>query len=94
VLLALVLLGESIHLLQFLGITAIVAGVMFMYRQQRQNLRRCGHGPVALVAPLVASYLLVTLLLSFVFLKHEHIGPQLVAAVAVIVSGVVLLIVA
>jgi drug/metabolite transporter (DMT)-like permease len=30
-----------------------------------------GHGPVALVAPLVASYPLVTLLLSFVFLKHE-----------------------
>jgi drug/metabolite transporter (DMT)-like permease len=53
-----------------------------------------GHGPVAPVAPLVASYPLVTLLLSFVFLKHEHIGPQLVAAVAVIVSGVVLLIVA
>src|SRR5215472_1636506 len=53
-----------------------------------------GRGPVTLVAPLVASYPLVTLLLSFVFLKHEHIGPQLVAAVAVIVSGVVLLIVA
>ena len=182
VLLALSLLGESIHLLQFLGITAIVAGVMFMYHEQRQNLQRwsfwmlslplaaavirgavqpviklglehwpsptaavvigytissavlifaafvhdpklvrrfdrrgalwfaavglcnglavlslyaaLGHGPVALVAPLVASYPLVTLLLSFVFLKHEHIGPQLVAAVAVIVSGVVLLIVA
>jgi drug/metabolite transporter (DMT)-like permease len=182
VLLALSLLGESIHLLQFLGITAIVAGVMFMYRQQRQNLQRwslwilalplgaavvrgavqpiiklgmehwpspvaavvigytissavlisaafvhdpklvrrfdrrgalwfasvglcnglavlflyaaLGRGPVALVAPLVASYPLVTLLLSFVFLKHEHIGPQLVAAVAVVVGGVVLLIVA
>jgi drug/metabolite transporter (DMT)-like permease len=175
--LALSLLGESIHLLQLLGITAIVAGVMFMYREQQQNLQRwslwmlslplaaavirgavqpviklgserwpspfaavvigytissavlvfaafvhdpklvrrfdrrgavglcnglavlslyatLGHGPVAPVAPLVASYPLVTLLLSFVFLKHEHIGPQLVAAVAVIVSGVVLLIVA
>jgi drug/metabolite transporter (DMT)-like permease len=163
VLLALALLGESIHLLQFLGITAIVAGVMFMYREQQQNLQRwspwmlslplaaavirgavqpviklglehwpsptaavvigytvssavlivaafvhdpklvrrfdrrgalwfaavglcnglsvlslyaaLGRGPVALVAPLVASYPLVTLLLSFVFLKHEHIGP-------------------
>jgi drug/metabolite transporter (DMT)-like permease len=53
-----------------------------------------GRGPVALVAPLVASYPLVTLLLSFVFLKHEHIGPQLVVAVAVIVGGVVLLIIA
>src|SRR5215471_19839170 len=40
VLLALALLGESIHLLQFLGITAIVVGVMFMYREQRQNLQR------------------------------------------------------
>jgi len=180
VLLALALLGESIHHLQFLGITAIVAGVMFMYRERRQNLQRwtpwmlslplaaavirgavqpviklglehwpsptavigytvssavlifaafvhdpklvrrfdrrgalwfaavglcnglsvlslyaaLGRGPVALVAPLVASYPLVTLLLSFVFLKHEHIGPQLVAPVAVIVSGVVLLIIA
>jgi drug/metabolite transporter (DMT)-like permease len=53
-----------------------------------------GRGPVALVAPLVASYPLITLVLSFVFLKHEHIGPQLVAAVAVIVGGVVLLIIA
>ena len=181
-LLALALLGESIHFLQFLGITAIVAGVMFMYREQRQNLQRwspwmlslplaaaairgavqpviklglghwpspiaavvigytissavlifaafvrnrkpvrrfdprgvlwfaavglcnglavlslyaaLGRGPVTLVAPLVASYPLVTLLLSFVFLKHEHVGPQLVAAVAVIVGGVVLLIIA
>jgi drug/metabolite transporter (DMT)-like permease len=182
VLLALVLLGEPIHLLQFLGITGIVSGVMFMYRQQRQNVLRwspwmlslplaaavirgavqpviklglerwpspvaavvigytissavlifaafihgprlvhrfdrrgalwfasvglcnglavlflfaaLGRGPVALVAPLVASYPLVTLLLSFVFLKHEHIGPQLVAAVGVVVGGVVLLIIA
>jgi drug/metabolite transporter (DMT)-like permease len=181
VLLALALLGESIHVLQFVGITAIVAGVMFMYRERRQNLhwspwmlslplaaavirgavqpviklglerwpspiaavvvgytissavlifaafvhdpkfvrrfdRRgarwfaavglcnglsvfslyaaLGRGPVALVAPLVASYPLVTLLLTFVFLKHEHIGPQLVAAVAVIVGGIVLLIIA
>ena len=34
------------------------------------------------------------LLLSFVFLKHDHVGPQLVAAVAVVVGGVVLLIIA
>ena len=182
VLLALALLGESIHVLQFLGMTAIVAGVMFMYRERRQNLQHwsawmlllplaaaiirgavqpviklglkhwpsptaavvigytvssavlifiafihdpklvrrldrrgalwfaavglcnglsvlslyaaLGRGPVALVAPLVASYPLVTLLLTFVFLKHEQIGPQLVAAVAVIVCGVVLLIIA
>jgi len=53
-----------------------------------------GRGPVTLIAPLVASYPIVTLLLSFVFLKHEHVGPQLVAAVAVIVGGVVLLIIA
>jgi drug/metabolite transporter (DMT)-like permease len=38
VLLALALPGESIHPPQFLGITAIVAGVMFMSREQRQNL--------------------------------------------------------
>ena len=182
VLLALALLGESIHLVQFLGIAAIVAGVMFMYRDRRQNLQHwspwmlslplaaavirgavqpviklglqhwpsptaavvigysissavlifaafvhdpklirrfdrrgalwfaavglcnglsvlslyaaLGRGPVALVAPLVASYPLVTLLLSFVFLKHEHIGPQIVAALAVLVGGVVLLIIA
>jgi drug/metabolite transporter (DMT)-like permease len=182
VLLALTLLGESIHLLQFIGIVAIVAGVMVMYRTQRQNVQRwslwmlslplaaavirgavqpviklglerwpsptaavvigytissavlisaafvhdpklarrfdrrgarsfaavglcnglgvlclyaaLSRGPVALVAPLVASYPLVTVLLSFVFLKHEHIGPQLVAAVVTIVGGVVLLIVA
>jgi drug/metabolite transporter (DMT)-like permease len=182
VLLALALLGESIHVLQLFGIAAIVAGVMFMYGERRQNLQRwsswmlslplaaavirgavqpviklglehwpspvaavvigytissailifaafardprlvrrfdgrgalwfaavglcngsavlslyaaLGRGPVALVAPLVASYPLVTLLLSFIFLKHEHIGPQLVAAVAVIVGGVVLLIIA
>ena len=181
-LLALALLGESIHLLQFLGITAIVAGVVFMYRERQQNLQRwslwmlslplaaavirgavqpviklglehwpspaaavvlgytvssavlifstflydpklirrfdrrgalwfaavglcnglsvlslyaaLGRGPVALIAPLVASYPIVTLLLSFVFLKHEHVGPQLVAAVVVIVGGVVLLIIA
>jgi drug/metabolite transporter (DMT)-like permease len=51
-----------------------------------------GRGPVALVSPLVASYPVVTLLLSLAFLKQERISLQLVAGVAVTVGGVVLLI--
>jgi drug/metabolite transporter (DMT)-like permease len=51
-----------------------------------------GHGPLALVSPLAACYPLVTLVLSFAFLKHEPITPQLVTAVVLIVSGVILLI--
>jgi drug/metabolite transporter (DMT)-like permease len=68
---------------------AIDAGSRILERSIARHI-----GPIALVSPLVASYPFVTLLLSFVFLKHEHIGPQLVAAVAVIVSGVVPLIIA
>jgi drug/metabolite transporter (DMT)-like permease len=52
-----------------------------------------GRGSVALVSPLVASYPLVTLLLSLAFLKQERISLQLVAGVAVTVGGVVLLII-
>jgi drug/metabolite transporter (DMT)-like permease len=51
-------------------------------------------GPLALVSPLAACYPLVTLPFSFVFLKHEPIGPQLVTAVALTVGGIVLLITA
>jgi len=51
-----------------------------------------GYGPLALVSPLAACYPLVTLLFSFVFLKHEPIGRQLVIAVALTVGGVILLI--
>lgn len=51
------------------------------------------HGPVTLVSPLIASYPLVTLLLSFLFLKHEPIGAHLLGAVAATVAGVTLVIV-
>jgi drug/metabolite transporter (DMT)-like permease len=52
-----------------------------------------GSGPVRIVSPLVASYPLVTVLLSHALLKEERLSPQLVIAVAATVGGVVLLIV-
>jgi drug/metabolite transporter (DMT)-like permease len=52
-----------------------------------------GRGSVTLVSPLVASYPLVTLLLSLIFLKQERVTPQLSAAVAITVAGVVLLLI-
>jgi drug/metabolite transporter (DMT)-like permease len=48
-------------------------------------------GPVALVAPLVATYPLVTLVLGAVLLRGVRIGPRIVAGVTVTVAGVVLL---
>ena len=51
-----------------------------------------GYGPLALVSPLAACYPLATLVLSFAFLKHEPITPQLVTAVVLTVGGVILLI--
>ena len=51
-----------------------------------------GRGSVALVSPIVASYPLVTLLLSRAVLKHERIGGELMTGVCVTVAGVVLLI--
>ena len=51
-------------------------------------------GPVALVSPLIAGYPLVTLLLSRALLVKEEVGPQLIAGVAGVVSGVVLLLIA
>jgi drug/metabolite transporter (DMT)-like permease len=53
-----------------------------------------GRGPVTLVSPLIATYPLVTLLLSFRFLKRERLDLRLVAAVAATVGGVVLVLVA
>jgi drug/metabolite transporter (DMT)-like permease len=53
-----------------------------------------GRGPVALVSPLIASYPLVTVLLSGALLKGERASLQLAAGVVVTVSGVVLLVVA
>ncbi|MBV8290038.1 MAG: DMT family transporter [Hyphomicrobiales bacterium] len=52
-----------------------------------------GRGPVSLVSPLIATYPLVTLLLSLRFLKRERIDARLAAAVAVTVGGVVLLLI-
>jgi drug/metabolite transporter (DMT)-like permease len=62
-------------------------GVFFTYAA-------LGHGPVALVSPLVASYPLVTVLLSRLLLKEEPISTRLILAVTATVGGVVLLIVA
>jgi drug/metabolite transporter (DMT)-like permease len=52
-----------------------------------------GRGPVTLVSPLIATYPLVTLLLSFRFLKRERVDMRLTAAVAITVGGVVLLLI-
>jgi drug/metabolite transporter (DMT)-like permease len=51
-----------------------------------------GYGRLALVSPIAACYPLATLVLSFAFLKHEPITPQLVTAVVLTVGGVILLI--
>ena len=50
-----------------------------------------GRGPVTLIAPLIATHPLVTLLLSFRFLKRERVHARLAAAMAISVGGVVLL---
>jgi drug/metabolite transporter (DMT)-like permease len=52
------------------------------------------YGPVAIISPLIASYPLVTLLLSRVFLSKEDLRPQLIAGVTATVCGVILLFVA
>lgn len=52
-----------------------------------------GRGPVTLVSPLVATYPLVTVLLSSAFLKRERVDALLIAAVTATVSGVVLLLI-
>jgi drug/metabolite transporter (DMT)-like permease len=51
------------------------------------------HGPVYLVAPLVSTYPLVTLLLSSVFLREEHVGLQTAAGVIAAVGGIGLLLI-
>jgi drug/metabolite transporter (DMT)-like permease len=53
-----------------------------------------GRGPVALVSPLVATYPLVTVLLSAIFLKRERTDAPLIAAVTATVGGVILLLIA
>ncbi len=52
------------------------------------------YGPVAIISPLIASYPLVTLLLSRAFLRKEDLTPQLIAGVSATVCGVILLFVA
>jgi uncharacterized membrane protein len=52
-----------------------------------------GCGSVTLVSPLIATYPLVTLLLSFGFLKRARVEARLIAAVAITVGGRVLLLV-
>ena len=52
------------------------------------------YGPVAVVSPLIATYPLVTLLLSRAFLTKEDLRPQLIAGVTATVGGVVFLLVA
>ena len=52
-----------------------------------------GRGPVTLVSPLVATYPLVTLLLSSAFLKRERVDASLVAAITATIGGVILLLI-
>jgi uncharacterized membrane protein len=48
------------------------------------------NGPITLVAPLVAIYPLVTVVLSAIMLKHIDITPRIVAGTALTVAGVML----
>lgn len=52
-----------------------------------------GRGPVTVVSPLIATYPLVTLLLSVRLLERERVNARLTAAVAITVGGVVLLLI-
>jgi drug/metabolite transporter (DMT)-like permease len=53
-----------------------------------------GRGSVALVSPLIATYPLVTVLLSSALLKRERIDAPLIAAVIATVGGVILILIA
>jgi drug/metabolite transporter (DMT)-like permease len=48
------------------------------------------HGPITLVAPLVAIYPLVTVVLSSIMLEHVRITPRIVAGTVLSVAGVAL----
>lgn len=48
------------------------------------------HGPITLVAPVVAIYPLVTMLLSAMVLRHVRITPRIVAGTVLTVAGVAL----
>jgi drug/metabolite transporter (DMT)-like permease len=51
------------------------------------------HGPITLVAPLVAIYPLVTVVLSSIMLKHVRITPRIVAGTVLSVAGVALVLI-
>ena len=51
------------------------------------------HGPITLVAPLVAIYPLVTVVLSSIMLKHVQITPRIVAGTVLSVAGVSLVLI-
>jgi uncharacterized membrane protein len=51
------------------------------------------NGPITLVAPLVAIYPLVTVLLSAIMLKHVRITARIVAGTALTVAGVALVLI-
>ncbi|QWG18626.1 EamA family transporter [Bradyrhizobium sediminis] len=48
------------------------------------------HGPITLVAPIVAVYPLVTVLLSMIMLKHIVITARIVGGTVLTVAGVAL----
>ncbi|HKU08987.1 MAG TPA: EamA family transporter, partial [Bradyrhizobium sp.] len=48
------------------------------------------HGPITLVAPIIAIFPLVTLLLSAIVLKHFAITPRIVSGTVLTVAGVAL----
>ena len=50
-------------------------------------------GPITLVAPVVAIYPLVTLLLSAILLRHVTITPRIVTGTGLTVAGVALVLV-
>ncbi len=49
------------------------------------------HGPVILIAPLVSTYPLITLLVSAIFLRRERVGLRTAAGVVAAVGGITLL---
>jgi drug/metabolite transporter (DMT)-like permease len=51
------------------------------------------HGPITLVAPLVAIYPLVTVVLSSIMLKHVQITPRIVSGTVLSVAGVALVLI-
>jgi len=50
-----------------------------------------GNGPVTLVAPLVSTYPLITLLFSAILLRQERVGLQTATGVTATVVGIALL---